>query len=319
MSNCDIKVKKKKHLAASIILAVAMFMVYLNCIIPQYDDRYAASLIDKVERLESIDEPKIVLLGNSNLVFGIDSEKIEEAIGMPVVNMGLAGSLGNAFHENMAKYNICPGDIYVICHSEFDDEDTIPAPVEAWVCIENHFKLWKLIRWKDVPNMFFALPSYIQRCINKYAFVVDNYELAEGEKRSAFNKYGDMAIKREYDGYTCDMVIAPSEISDECVNRINALNEYMTSRGAHLVVAGYPIMECETTVSESEFDEFQRSLSEQLECSVISNYNDYRFDKEYFYGFMLHLTSAGAELRTEQLIKDLQQYIEEDIINAAVN
>ena len=50
-----------------------------------------------------IEEPKIILIGNSNLAFGIDSEKIENSVGMPVVNLGLHGSLGNEFHESMAK------------------------------------------------------------------------------------------------------------------------------------------------------------------------------------------------------------------------
>ena len=70
----------------------AGFLLHLS---PQYLGNYQASLIDKVQRLESIHEPKIVLIGDSNLAFGIDSEKIEEAFDMPVVNMGLHGGLGN--------------------------------------------------------------------------------------------------------------------------------------------------------------------------------------------------------------------------------
>ena len=66
-------------------------LLYLS---PQYLGNYQASLIDKVERLESIEEPKIVLIGDSNLAFGIDSEKIEEGHGIPVVNMGLHGGFG---------------------------------------------------------------------------------------------------------------------------------------------------------------------------------------------------------------------------------
>ena len=65
----------------------------------QYQYNYQASLIDKVERLTSIDEPKIILVGHSNLSFGIKSEMLEEALGMPVVNLGLHGGLGNAYHE----------------------------------------------------------------------------------------------------------------------------------------------------------------------------------------------------------------------------
>ena len=41
----------------------------------QYKYSYVASFYDKIERLESINEPKIILVGNSNLAFGMNSEK----------------------------------------------------------------------------------------------------------------------------------------------------------------------------------------------------------------------------------------------------
>ena len=104
-------------------LSILIFKLFIFAVIliafffrlsPQYEHYYSASLIDKMERLDSIEEPKVVLIGNSNLAFGINSKMIEEKFGMPVVNMGFHGSLGNAFHEEMAKINITPGDIYVI-------------------------------------------------------------------------------------------------------------------------------------------------------------------------------------------------------------
>lgn len=48
------------------------------------------------------------------MAFGFQSEQIEEAFGLPVVNLGLHGGLGNAFHEEMAKINVCEGDIYYL-------------------------------------------------------------------------------------------------------------------------------------------------------------------------------------------------------------
>lgn len=50
-------------------------------------------------------------IANANLAFGIESEEIEEAFGMSVVNMELRGSLGNAFLERMALFNVRDGDI----------------------------------------------------------------------------------------------------------------------------------------------------------------------------------------------------------------
>lgn len=131
----------------------------------QHLGNYEASLIDKVERLQSINEPKIILIGNSNVCFGIDSEKIEEAFGMPVVDMGLHGGLGNAFLENMVKLGVSEGDIVIVCHSSFGDDDTIPDTALAWITIEMHKDLWSLIRMKDWLSMARSYPDYFKNSI----------------------------------------------------------------------------------------------------------------------------------------------------------
>ena len=91
-------------LGSKVFILIIILFIFFYSVSCQYQDNYNASLLDKVERLNNIHEPKIVLLGNSNLAFGIDSQMIEDELNMPVVNMGLHGSLGNAFHEEMAKF-----------------------------------------------------------------------------------------------------------------------------------------------------------------------------------------------------------------------
>ena len=97
--------------ACTVIGFVLWIMTGMFIIGSQHEDGYCASLIDKAARLESINDPKIILVGNSNLSFGMDSRRVQEALNMPVVNLGLHGGLGNAFHEDIAKLNINSGDI----------------------------------------------------------------------------------------------------------------------------------------------------------------------------------------------------------------
>ena len=68
----------RKVFFIKLFLFLVLEFIYIWCfVLPQYENGYCASLIDKVSRLESIDDPKIVLLGNSNLSFGIDSSLID--------------------------------------------------------------------------------------------------------------------------------------------------------------------------------------------------------------------------------------------------
>lgn len=310
--------KNIKYLLKMLVFGF-IILLYFNSIMPQYEGLYSAALVDKVYYLKSIEGSKIVLLGNSNLTFGIDSKLIEEELGMPVVNMGLSGSLGNPFHEAMAKYNIEEGDIYIICHTSFSDDDTILDPTVAWLAVENHLELWKIIRFKDFYPMLKSFPVYLKRCINLHIAGTGNADDGTAYSRSAFNQYGDVGVLRVENEFTFETTaVDVPPINDTAVKRINQLNNYLEARGASLLIASYPVGNGKVTVDAQQFVEFQENLASQLDCEVISNYVDYMFDYTYFYDTPYHLTTEGAALRTEQLIADIKRWQENGNQDAAL-
>lgn len=297
-----------------VILIPAVFVFFVR-VLPQHLESYNASLLDKVQRLKNLNEAKIVLIGNSNVAFGFQSNLIEEAYDMPVVNMGLHGGLGNAFHEKMAKINVHEGDIYVICHHTFLDDGMIEDVQLAWLTLENHIELWQLADRRDIIPMCEGLPYFMKKTIFDMGLELiggqeKNREVTDVYSRKEFNQYGDVASLREKSIFTFEEQSLP-EINDTCIERLNELNTYLNARGATMVVAGYPIGKGEFTPAEDEFVLFQEMLKEQLDCEVISDYRDYMFDYSYFYNTFLHLTTDGARLRTEQLIKDLEKVIDD--------
>ncbi len=291
-----------------LFLFLGMVIAFFFHVMPQYENLYTASLLDKTERLKSVDGPKIVLLGNSNLTFGMDSEQLESEIGMPVVNMGLHGGAGNAFHEEMAKLHVTEGDIYIICHTDYADDGSLPDEVLIWTVIENHFELWELLRPCDIYPMIERYPVYLKKCLGLYSLEQGNEDPGGAYARSSFNEYGDVAVERKEHYYTFENSVVPPAVGDITVNRINELNRWLNERGATLLVAAYPIGKGELTASEDAFEAFQEELEEALDCPVISQYTDYMFDYQYFYDTDYHLTDEGVALRTKQLIKDIQNW-----------
>lgn len=300
--------KKNIIFFVKLALAFVIFFGYIYYVLPQYEQDYCASLIDKVDRLKSIDEPKIVLLGNSNLAFGINSELIEEAMGMPVVNMGFHAASGNAFHEEMSKYNIKPGDLYILCHSDYDDDNLIDDTMVAWSSIENHFELWKVLRLNDIETMARSFPVYLKKSLTLYSAGTGNQASNEIYARNAFNEYGDHARLREGCYYNFEEEVKAPNVGEITIDRINNLDQYLAARGADLVIAGYPIGNGCLTADAEEFITFQGQLANRLNCPVISNYADYMFDYQYFYNSDLHLNTEGVQLRTMQLIADLKRW-----------
>lgn len=274
----------------------------------QYTQSFQGALIDKVERLENIESPKIILVGNSNLAFGMDSKLLEEKMGMPVVNLGLHGGLGNDFHERIARLNIQKGDIVVIANSNYKD-GSIQKDL-MWITVENHTELMKIPdAWLWI-QILPALPDYLFNKMSLY-FSGRGNQIEDVEyTRSAFNTYGDNICIRNENKYIFKQGdIAVPEIDGKNVREINEFNKYCQEKEAALVIAGYPIADGEYTPSKELYKEFQKELVSKVECKVISDFTDYFYSYDYFYDTQLHLTTDGAKLRTEQLSDDLNLYI----------
>ena len=292
-------------------LVSAFLVFFFTQISPQYTENYQASIIDKVARLESLESPKIILVGNSNLVYGINSELIQEEMGMPVVNLGLHGGLGNMFHEDMAKLNIGEGDIVVVCHTEYADGNSLGNPELTWLTIENHRNLWKIIRPDDVGSLLTGLPSYVLKASYYWVTGEADHTVINYNQRVMFNEFGDNIYPREERVFEFgpDVVKVP-EINDNFIARINEFYAYCKEKNADLVIAGYPIADGEYTPSKEEYETFGEELEQQLDCEVISDFTDYMFPYDMFFNTYLHLTIEGAEMRSEQLVEDLKQYLE---------
>ncbi|MCR5421298.1 MAG: hypothetical protein K6E98_09840 [Lachnospiraceae bacterium] len=282
----------------------------------QHLGNYQASLLDKIERFRSLEGSRIILIGNSNLPFGMNSEMLEKEMGMPVVNMGLHGGLGSAFNSNMVKLSeLREGDIVILSLHTYDDNDEIEDPSLALITIEKHKELWKLVRFKDLYGIAKAYPDYFKDCIMyKFTKYDDNIpEETTSYSRSAFNKYGDIERRFENTFQFYPGSVGIPGVGDVCMERINELNKYVKERGAVLLIAGYPIGYGEYTPPLSEFEAFEKELVEKSECEVISHFTDYLIPYEFFYDTKYHLNAQGADMRTMQLIKDLKKWKEHNM------
>lgn len=310
-SNFRRKVKEASDFAGKCLLLSGLLLIFIFvAVLPQYRYSFNAAIMDKTARAASIEEPKILLVGNSNLVFGIDSQMIEAELGMPVVNMGLHAGLGNVFLEQLARPYIKEGDIVVVSFTEYADDDAIFDPTLAWVTIENHFSLWYTVRPKDVPDMLQAFPTYFKKALTLWSNGDGNERNGEMYSRDAFNQYGDSSYPRistqlDWTGRTVNV----PPVNQTCIERLNRLNTYIESKGASMVIAAFPIPCGPATPEEEEYRAFWRELAGGLNCPVISDITDYFMDYQYFYDTQQHLTDEGTKIRTGQLVEDIKNWM----------
>lgn len=299
----------------ALILPFAVVGVAAFALPAQYTQTFLGELSEKYDRLNEIDEPKIVVVGGSSVAFGLDSGMIEEYIGMPVVNFGLYASLGTKAMIDLSKSNINEGDIVILAPemdaqtlSLFFNEESM------WQALDGSFGMLKNIGHANLGAMFGGVWGF---AADKYAFwSTDSAPNPEGVyNKSSFDEYGDIIYERAYNimamGYDPTTVIdlSPSIVADDFIDYVNDYIAWCEKRGATVYFSFSPMNElalAEGTDAESIYTFFSY-LAAYLDCEIISDINDCIMDWEYFYDTNFHLNDAGVTVHTAALIGDIRR------------
>jgi hypothetical protein len=104
------KISAKIILLALLVIATCGFILKM----PVRYSHELSQIILKKEILAKTPSTKIVFVGGSNLLAGLDSKLVQEKLHYNVVNMGLYQGFGISFLLEQAKQYINSGDIVVI-------------------------------------------------------------------------------------------------------------------------------------------------------------------------------------------------------------
>lgn len=106
----------KKFLLKSALLIVLTIAVILglSAIMPWNPNHYMSAQRAKIQRLDSLPSPRMIIVGGSNAAFGFNSERAEKELGINVVNTATHASVGLKFSLQTAMDFAHGGDIVVI-------------------------------------------------------------------------------------------------------------------------------------------------------------------------------------------------------------
>ena len=178
-----------------IILPLALIIGLIYSIPPQYANTFVGELDEKYERLYSIDEPKIVVVGGSSVAFGLESELIEKYMGMPVVNFGLYADLGTKVMLDLSRGAIGEGDIVILAPEM--DAQTLSMFYNAKTTLQATDENPAMLRHLRGDDIFATLGSFFGHLKEKYGYYVDGTPNPSGVYNgNNFNEYGDLEYDR---------------------------------------------------------------------------------------------------------------------------
>lgn len=276
---------------------------------------FLGELTDKYERLCSIPDAKIVVVGGSSVAFGLDSSLLEELCGMPVVNFGLYATLGSKIMLDLSLPEIGEGDIVVLA-PELDPQTlSLYFNAEAaWqACDSNMSMLWRL----DYDNLGDMLGGAFGYLADKLKYLrLGAFDPPGVYNSASFDEYGDIVYPRPYNvmtfGYDINKPLSFST-SDYSAEFIEYLNEYIAvceKRGAKVCYA-FPPMNASAVAAgtdASDYGALYDFLCESLDCEILGSPADYIMDEAYFYDSNFHPNDAGTVLHTSHLAEGLRRF-----------
>ncbi len=278
-----------------------------------YASSYQGVIQKKFDYLKNTEEKKIILIGGSNLSFGIDEEKIEEATGYAVANLGLHAGFGSVIPTELAKVNIGQGDIVLLAyewgwHSNgyFDifGTDLVMSG------FDDRLDMYKLLPAEHYSKLLGYLGDNFKKKLS--------YTPATGlYSAESFDENGRMILDRPgtwmaYEGNedTYGRInLGDGNISQHSLDYLKDFKAFVEEKGAKVYFVAPPVYEG-AVVSEAEiFSALLQQADEKLGIPYISNPQDYFFPNDYIFDTPYHCTSIGEAHRTQLLIQDLQKVL----------
>ncbi|WKZ48082.1 MAG: hypothetical protein QY306_01780 [Anaerolineales bacterium] len=306
---------------ALVILLVALeIAVIFAATPPDAKHLYQASML-KSALLRDVPSPRIIIVGGSNVAFGIDSELMERELGVPVINDGLHVALGIA-PLNEIKANLRTGDIVIISleYYNFTDLPSFygqPQFLADWVEFSPE-RIWYLHEpYKQMPSIFaMMLERKVNRQLNYYLYGF-SYEAGRNfYSGDLFNEHGDFighlgeGADKKFD--IADSVY-PINLIDDAYVYLEDFNQYAKSKGALVFyeAQAHRQTNCERT-GKKNLDRFFNLLKNRTTIPLLTNLDQLCLPDDYFYDTPYHLNEQGREVRTERLIQNLKDYLSEN-------
>lgn len=305
----------KMLLIIAIAAALPFIAIYFYALtVPHsYQESYYGALPIKYDRIKSIKEPKVVVIGGSSVAFGIDSKLVEKELGMPCVNFGLYAAFGLKPMLDLAKDHIRKGDIVIIApelssqmYSDYVGYEYLLEAMEGRTGMG--LKLGKDYSLGLIKN----LPSYAK---NSKKLKKEGGLKVEGVyARSSFDEYGDIVYERPSsimsDGYAMDNLpeIDEALITDTFADMINDFAKDAKKSGASVYFGFCPINDMSAKdITGKQIEAFTDKLNEKLDIDIIASLEDHIFDARYFYDSNFHTNEAGTTYNTILLINDINR------------
>lgn len=312
--------KTGRKVIASVLLLLLLpgILLAVHLRLPHfYGDTYYAQLPAMVQRLDEAQGSRLILIGGSNIAFGIDTELLEDCLeaygySYTVCPLGLYAAVGSSAMLELAQRTVRAGDVVVLAiEPTTETMSTYFGATAFWKCAEENPRLLLRLGKEKSAALAGSFIPYLQERWSIYRS--KDYPKAEGVySRAAFSESCNMSYPREGNTLTLGfdpavpINLAELEFQEDFVQQVNRFCTQAEKKGASVYWSFSPMNRSAVADgSRQALEQFFTRCNQSFCCPIISDPGQYLLDSGWFYDSNFHLNTAGAQLRTQLLCEDL--------------
>lgn len=313
-------------LPLGLLLGLGFFwgLIYSDLGIPNRQSDWCKYLFAKKEaQAAKIQGPKLLLVGGSNVLFGLSARTIQEQTGHPTINLGTHAALGSAYILYVTEKIARPGDT-VLLALEYELYDIYPSNFAYSHIIDADPDYVCQLSLKDKIEMAVRVPYKRLDVTKRKAFSPEPYdpqhfgvytvgpETIDDFGDEIYNFFPKNSSKRPtmVDPYSLPLRDGFSSFHQPFAN---ALAFCQWARAHHVtVLATFPNLMAEPEYAQPKAQEVIRQIKDFYASQgvpVLGEAEEVFLPADQFYDTKYHLTHEAAIARTARLVPYLKPYL----------
>lgn len=278
---------------------------------PKASSSLLMAIREKEASLKRVASPRIILVGGSNLSFGICGQIIQDSLHLHPINMGVHASIGLIHMMNQVFPNIKKGDLVVLVpeYQQYfgsyaygaDGEELIRSVFDAQ---PSDYKLLGYQQWLFVLR---SLPKYSLSKYNYKEYFNVEKSVIYGDQ--SFNSFGEVdkhwKMSREHFSPFLSIEDHPNA---SVFGAIRRFKDQIEAKGGRLVLS-FPCYQDSSYENAKKQIEIIAQRIQQDHFDVIGYPARYAMPDSLMFNTPYHLTKAGMEYRTKLLVQDIKRFL----------
>lgn len=296
-----------KTILFALLLTVSMTVVAVINKRYFFADNYLNEFPVKQKLISSTPSPKMVVIGGSNVAFGIDSKTLSDSLGIPVVNAGLHAGLGLRYIMNANTPLLRKGDILVVMpeYGHFFNRGAYGGT--STISVVPYFATAEDLQQLNVPQFMNVARGFC------HATVLMLFEGTKGMAHPASESSTFKYLKSGFD-----------ERGDEVSHRVKPTDKDMTNyhcspsftefislvhdmecRGIRVLLLPPAILDTELAADRPMIDTLVRRFR-SVGIPYQAPLNTFAYPAKYLYNSSYHLNADGVVRNTHNVLTALK-------------